>query len=252
MDRSGNRGTASSAVHREPAHGKIVSLFAFVIAVVATPPRLAWPYGVHLAVLLAVVLIAQVPARRLARGALIETPFLLFAVFLPFVATGPRTTILGTVEVSIPGLWAAWGLLAKATLSVLATVVLAHTTTPLDLLGGFRRLRVPAALTDILGFMLRYQAVVADQWRRMGIARVARGFSPTTPAAWPILGHSLGTLFIRSFERGERVHLAMLSRGHTGTVPAAIHPPPGRANWVALSVAPALATVTTVLAWQAA
>ena len=251
MDPSGNQEAAISAVHREPAHGKILSLLAFVLAVVATPPRLVWPYAVHLAVLLAVILLARVPGRRLARGALIETPFLLFAGFIPFVASGPRTTILGGVEVSVPGLWAAWALLAKATLSVLATVVLAHTTTPLDLLGGFRRLRVPAALTDILGFMLRYQAVVADQWRRMGIARLARGFSPTTPAAWPVLGHSLGTLFIRSFERGERVHLAMLARGYTGTVPAAIHPPPGRARWAALAVVPALAAVTTVLAWQA-
>ena len=33
------------------------------------------------------------------------------------------------------------------------------------------------------------------------------------------LARSAGALFIRSFERGERVHLAMLSRGYTGRMP---------------------------------
>lgn len=251
MHRSGPRSDQlATALHREAAHGKILSLIAFVVAVVATPPRTMWPYGVHLLVLLAIVLIARVPAARLARGALIETPFLLFAVSLPFVADGPTVTILGGVEVSELGLWAAGSLLAKATLSVLATLVLAYTTTPLELLGGLRRLRFPAALTEILSFMLRYQAVVGEQWRRMGIARASRGFTPRTPAAWPVLGNSLGVLFIRSFELGERVHLAMLARGYTGVFPAAVQPPPARAHWAALAVAPAVAAAATILAWQ--
>ena len=67
-----------------------------------------------------------------------------------------------------------------------------------------------------MGFMVRYVEVVGDQWRRMGVARASRGFTPTSPRSWRALGASLGTLFISSYERGERVHLAMLSRGHEG------------------------------------
>jgi cobalt/nickel transport system permease protein len=251
VDLAGQRSDGiATAIHREAAHGKILGLIAFVVAVVATPPRAVWPYAVHLLVLLVVVLIARVPAGRLARGALIEIPFLLFAVVLPFVADGPTVTVLGGIEVSEPGLWAAGSLLAKATLSVLATLVLAYTTTPLEFLGGLRRLRFPAALTEILSFMLRYQAVVGEQWRRMSIARASRGFTPRTPAAWPVLGNSLGVLFIRSFELGERVHLAMLARGYTGTFPTAVQPPAARAHWAALAIAPAVAASTTILAWQ--
>ena len=48
---------------------------------------------------------------------------------------------------------------------------------------------------------------------------ISRGFTPRNPKHWPVLARSAGALFIRSYERGERVHLAMLSRGYTGKMP---------------------------------
>jgi cobalt/nickel transport system permease protein len=51
------------------------------------------------------------------------------------------------------------------------------------------------------------------------VARESRGFNPRDVRHWPVLARSAGALFIRSYERGERVHLAMLSRGYTGTLP---------------------------------
>jgi cobalt/nickel transport system permease protein len=53
----------------------------------------------------------------------------------------------------------------------------------------------------------------------MKIGRESRGFSARNPRHWPVLARSAGALFIRSYERGERVHLAMLSRGYTGKMP---------------------------------
>ena len=53
----------------------------------------------------------------------------------------------------------------------------------------------------------------------MRIARESRGFDARDVRHWPVLARSAGALFIRSYERGERVHLAMLSRGYTGTMP---------------------------------
>lgn len=200
-------------LHRLDAHVKVVALLVFVLTVVAVPrDRLAW-HGLHLVVVLAALTAARVPVRTLARGLALEVPFVVFALALPFVATGPTTTVLG-VTVSQAGLAAGASLLAKATLGVLAALTLAATTRPVDLLDGLRRLRLPAQLVDIMGFMVRYAAVVGDQWRRMGAARASRGFTVTSPRSWRALAASLGTLFIASYERGERVHLAMLSRGH--------------------------------------
>jgi cobalt/nickel transport system permease protein len=53
--------------------------------------------------------------------------------------------------------------------------------------------------------------------RRMRIARESRGFSGGSLRSWPVVARSAGALFIRSYERGERVHLAMLARGYEGS-----------------------------------
>jgi len=147
-----------------------------------------------------------------------EVPFVVFALLMPFIATGPRVDVLG-VAVSQPGLAAAWALLVKGTLGVLASLTLAATTEPRDLLAGLERLRVPNLLVQIMGFMVRYLDVVTDEMRRMRVARESRGFSARDVRHWPVIARSAGALFIRSYERGERVHLAMLSRGYTGTLP---------------------------------
>ncbi len=207
-----------SPVHRWQAHHKLLGLLGFVLLVVATPPDWYWAFGVHLAVLLGVVALSTVPPPYLAKRMVVEVPFVVFALVLPFVATGPQTEVLG-LSLSEPGLLAAWGLLAKGTLGVLASLTLAATTAPTDLLVGLERLRVPSLLVQIMAFMVRYVEVVADELRRMRIARESRGFSARNPRHWPVLAASLGALFIRSYERGERVHLAMLSRGYTGRMP---------------------------------
>lgn len=238
-----------SVVHRLPAHLKIVALVGYVLLVVATPRELVWPYAVHLATLSVAVLVSRVPPAYLLRRLVIEVPFVVFAALLPFVATGPRITVLG-LSVSEPGLQGAWALLAKGTLGVLASLLLAATTEPRDVLAGLGRLRVPRQLVEIMGFMVRYLDVVAGEMRRMRIARVSRGFQARSPQQWPVLGRSAGALFIRSYERGERVHLAMLSRGYTGSLPAADHaaPPPGQ--YAVAALLPAAALLTTVLAWS--
>ncbi len=209
---------AHSPLHRAPAHLKVLGLLGFVLVVVATPRDWYPAFGLYLGLLAIGVAVSKVPPGYLVRRMVVEVPFVVFALLLPFVAHGPRTEVLG-VSVSESGLLGAWGLLAKGTLGVLASLLLAATTEPQALLAGLQRLRMPALLVQIMGFMIRYLEVVTDELRRMRIARESRGFVARGPRAWPVLAKTLGALFIRSFERGERVHLAMLSRGYTGRLP---------------------------------
>jgi len=148
----------------------------------------------------------------------VEIPFVVFAVLLPFVSRGPRIDVLG-LSVSESGLVAGGALLAKGTIGVLASLTLAATTEPQDLLVGLERLRLPQQLVAIMAFMVRYLDVVTSEMHRMRVARQSRGFTASNPRHWPVLARSMGALFIRSYERGERVHLAMLSRGYTGRMP---------------------------------
>jgi len=207
-----------SPVHRLAGHLKILTLLGFMIVVVATPGPWYAAFAGYLAVLIVVVGLSRVPPTYLLPRMVVELPFVVFAVLLPFLALGPRTEFLG-LTVSAPGLLAAWTMLAKATLGILAGLTLAATTEPQEMVRGLERLRLPNTMVQIIGFMLRYLEVVGDDLRRQQIALASRGFSARNPRHWPVLARSAGALFIRSYERGERVHLAMLSRGYTGRMP---------------------------------
>ncbi len=208
---------AHSPIHTAPAHVKLLTLVGFMLTVVATPREWYPIFGGYLVVLVVVIVFSEVPPLYIVRRMVVEVPFLVFAVLMPFIATGPRIEVLG-LTVSEPGLLAAWGLLAKGTLGVLASLTLAATTEPRDLLAGLERLHVPNQLVQIAGFMMRYLEVVSGEMRRMRIAREARGFQARSPRHWPVVARSAGALFIRSYERGERVHLAMVARGYTGHI----------------------------------
>jgi cobalt/nickel transport system permease protein len=206
-----------SVVHQAPAHLKILALVGFMLGVVATPREWYPVFGGYLLLLLGVIALSRVPFGYLAKRMVIEVPFLVFAALVPFVATGPQVEVLG-VSVSEPGLVAAWGLAVKGTLGVLASLTLAATTEPSDVLAGLQRLRMPALIVQIMGFMVRYLDVVTADLGRMLVAMRSRGVDPRSPRHWPALARTLGALFVRSYERGERVHLAMLSRGYDGTM----------------------------------
>jgi len=236
-----------SQVHRMPAHLKLLSLLSFVVLVVATPREQYWAFGVFATLLAGVVAVSGVPFGYLARRLVVEVPFVVFAALMPFVAAGPRIDV-GPLRLSEAGLLAAWGLLAKGTLGVLASLVLAATTEPRDLLLGLERLRMPHQLVQIMGFMMRYLEVVTDELKRMRIAREARGFAATSVRAWPALASTAGALFIRSYERGERIHLAMLSRGYNGRLPVTHHATATRAQWAQAGILPALALATAAVA----
>jgi cobalt/nickel transport system permease protein len=207
-----------SRIHHASAHRKLVALVTFMLLAVATPISW-WPLFVAYAVALgAVVVASEVPPLYLGKRMVVEVPFVLFALLVPFVGHGPQVEVLG-LTVSEPGLVAAAGLLAKGTLGVLASLTLAATTEPDDILRGLQRLRMPDQIVQIMGLMIRYLDVVTGEMGRMLTAMRSRGCDPRSPRHWPALAKALGALFIRSYERGERIHLAMLSRGYTGTLP---------------------------------
>lgn len=238
----------TSVVHRLPPHTKLVAVLAFVLVVVATPRTAFWAFGVYAALLVAVAAVARVPASVVARRMVVEVPFVLFAVLLPFIAHGPRVDVLG-VGLSESGLLSAWNILAKGTLGVVASILLAATTPARELLLGVERLHMPPLMVQIMSFMFRYADVVGGEMARMRVARESRAFQGRDLRHLKVVAQSAGALFIRSYERGERVHLAMLSRGYTGTMPDVHDLRAGRAQWTTAALLPALALVVAVTAW---
>lgn len=173
----------SSPVHALPPHCKLAATFGFVVVVVSTPREAVWAFGLYALLLAGVAAVARIPAGFLLRRLLIEIPFVAFAVLMPFVAEGERVEVLG-MSLSVSGLWGAWNVLAKGTLGVAASVLLASTTELRALLLGLQRLKLPPLLVQIASFMIRYGDVIGDELRRMSIARRSRGFEASGIRHW--------------------------------------------------------------------
>jgi cobalt/nickel transport system permease protein len=239
----------ATPVHRLPPQCKLVAVLAFVLVVVATPRDQFWAFGLYAVALAAVAAVARVPARVVVRRMLVEVPFVAFALLLPFVAAGERTDVFG-LSVSQQGLMGAWNVLAKGSLGVVASILLAATTEPRTLLLGIERLHMPPLIVQIMSFMFRYAEVITGEMHRMRIARESRAFQARDLRQLRVVAQSAGALFIRSYERGERVHLAMLSRGYAGSMPVIVDVRAGAGQWARAAVLPFVALAISLTAWS--
>lgn len=165
---------------------------------------------------------------------------------MPFFGKGERFEIAG-IQLYREGLLAGTSIVAKGSLGVLAAVILSTTTTAREILRGLERLKLPTVMVQIASFMLRYVNVISDEMERMKIARESRGFIATGIKHWKVIATSAAALFIRSYERGERVHLAMLSRGFDGNLPSLGNPVVTTRQWLTALSLPGIALSTSLL-----
>jgi cobalt/nickel transport system permease protein len=197
-------------LHRLDARAKLVATLAFVVLVVATPVGWWRPLAAEALALAFVVGLSGVPPRELL------VRWLGFLVLVGFLAlmvapAHPRRPELGVAVVLLT-------ILAKNSLAFLATLVLVNVTPFRKLLVAMRRLGMPPVLVATLQFMYRYLHVLADELDRMVKARRSRTFRRSGRLDWGLLTSLIGVLFLRAFERGERVHAAMVARGWDGTI----------------------------------
>jgi len=212
--------TAPSCLHRLDPRAKILGFIGFTVVVVITPARPAWPFILYAAILVFLAALARLPLKHVLKRTLIVLPFIVaVAIFLPFFhQTGGGGYNLGGVRVTGEGLLVLWNVGAKAVLGVLSMIVLSSTTTFPEMVSGFERLKTPTVFVLIVSFMYRYSFVFVEELQRMRRAMTARNYRARWLWNVPTLGYVLSALFLRSYSRGERVYVAMLSRGYEGTV----------------------------------
>ncbi|MEX1125554.1 MAG: cobalt ECF transporter T component CbiQ [Acidimicrobiia bacterium] len=209
---------ANSPLHRLSPQVKTAAAMVMLVAIISTPREAFWAFAIYAVALGALAVIARIPIRFLLSRMMVLAPFALLALLFPLFGTDPRVEVFG-VSLSEQGLRDMWNLLAKASLGLVTAILLGATTEIADLLRGFDSLRVPRLVTAILGFMVRYIDVVVGDLNRMRLALAARGHQGSSIAHWGPYGRAMGTMFIRTYERGERVYLAMESRGYAGEMP---------------------------------
>ncbi|HVO68444.1 MAG TPA: cobalt ECF transporter T component CbiQ [Aggregatilineaceae bacterium] len=221
-----------SLLHQLDPRVKVVMILVLITGIVLTPER-AWPaYPLLWALIGALAAVGRLGVRRVARMGGLALPFTLAAATLLFTLPGrPVVTVLG-LTISDAGLARFLSIVLKSWLAVQSALILSMTTSFTDLLWAFSSLRVPRVLVAIISFMYRYLFTLQDEAQRLMRARAARSGTVTGRKSggglvWRarVAGHMVGSLFLRSYERSERVYAAMLARGYTGQM-RMISPPP--------------------------
>lgn len=211
----------ASPVHRLDARTKILGSLALILVCVSTPPQAWGAFAGYLALVGVILAASRVPAVYLLKRSLVVLPFVaLVAVFIPFqkarVEGGGYDLGLAGLHVSRTGLLIFWNVLIKSWIGMLATLLLTTTTPFPQLLQGLEQLGAPKLLTMLVGFTYRYIFVLTEEALRMKRALEARGYRGTLIWHARTIGQMIGTLFLRSYERGERVYQAMIARGFEG------------------------------------
>ncbi len=235
-----------SILHRADARAKVPAAFLYILAITSTREG---DWGVLSLLLLPVV--AGAFASRLGpwfllRRTLLALPFVLVA--LPLAFTRPGATVFTMPFVgwtaSEEGLIAVATILARSWIAVAIAALLVSTTTVVDLLRALRTFRVPRLLVATTFFAYRYFFVIGDEAVRMLRARDSRsaavpGREAGGTVRWRarVAGYMVGSLFVRSLERSERVYAAMQARGYAGEPLFLDHPAfPKREGVVAVLV----------------
>ena len=245
-----------STLHKVDPRIKLVLAIAFILAVALTPTG-AWAgYVLLFAIILAVAVVSEMGALFAVKRAFVVLPFVLSA--LPIILTSEGapwfsfTVGRWDLTVSGQGVTRFASILLKSWISVQAGILLAATTQFPQLLTAMRAIRIPRLLVGIFGLMWRYMFLLADEAMRLMRAREARSGSLSGRAAGSIAwrarvtGSMAGSLFLRGYERSERVYNAMLARGYDGEIRTLPIAPLTTRQWAGLLIG--LALLASILA----
>lgn len=239
-----------SAVTRRPPVVRLLATTLVAIAAAALPLG-AWA---QLAVLAAVVAALAALARiRIGDFAARLAPPLAFVVLvsvaLLFLAPGDAVLRLGPLTLTDAGLLRFGSAVGRGAVALGAAVVLVSTTRFTDLLEALRVLRLPRVVTTSLGLAYRFLYLLTDEVNRLRRAARSRNAGEGSVARRRLLMGVTAAALLRSFERSERVHQAMLARGFTGSIPTLRPPARGGRPALELGSLAVLVTVVVASAW---
>ncbi len=227
----------TSPVHALDPRFKILSVLALIVAVVAGPPLRVVEFAAVGLLLATVTLLARIPLGwMLKRSALVLPVALGIALFAP-LGHVTQWSADGVAQAYREYGWLVWAIASKAWVSTYLVLLVSATTPTPRLFKALKAMRVPSVFLTMLTFLHRYADVLRDQLRSMRRALASRGFNVTGWQRIRLYGNLSGNLFIRAYERGERIHASMLARGYDGTLPTAEVLTARPADWLALATA---------------
>lgn len=196
-----------SFIHRIDPRAKIIAFFIFILFIVLTNPTAYLSFLLYSLLILILLFISRIPISFIFKKSLVVIPFvLLISIFIPFIKGRDGLTLF-------------CGIAMKSYLSILSMILLTSSTKFTNFLKGLEGLKIPKIFIMIISFMYRYLFLMVDEVQRMQRAKESRTFGKISRRRTiKTLSNIVGVLFVRSYERAERVYLAMCSRGFEGEV----------------------------------
>jgi len=163
------------------------------------------------------VVVGQIPPGVILKRTAVVSPFaVLVGIFNPLIDTRPMTEIAG---IAISGGWISFtSILLRFALTVSAALALVATTSFPRICQGLDALKVPRVFVVQMLFLYRYLFVLIEEALRLRRARDLRRFGRRRGLRPRVAASLLSVLFLRTYERAERVYLAMCARGFDGHV----------------------------------
>jgi len=216
-----------SFLHRLDPRVKVVVTVAFILSNALLPDGAWMAFGLSWLFLLIANYLSNLGIGFTFRRSLVALPFALIAVTILFSLPGKPLTsfhfLFWDLTITDVGLLRFVSILIRSWLSVQMAILLVAVARFPDLIHALEHLRIPGILTTIIAFLYRYLFVLADEVFRLIRARESRSAaSPNQRSgggmAWRarVAGNMAGQLFLRSYERSDRVYNAMLARGYAG------------------------------------
>jgi cobalt/nickel transport system permease protein len=214
LDVDGNRQTPW---HTLTPQTRILCVLVLVVAIALTPNGSWSTWGIYGIGICFALLVSQITYSVLLKRLAVESAFIgVVLIGTLFHGGGEVLWQWNGLSITTAGLTTLGSVSLKALLSLLLLNILTLTTSVPVLLHGLTMLRIPPLLVAILASMYRYIAVLVEEFSAMRRAALSRNLMNGRRWQRLVIGNMIGSLFIRTFERGERVHQAMLSRGYEG------------------------------------
>jgi cobalt/nickel transport system permease protein len=241
--------TGVTAMGRLDPRAKVLMISGFSVAV-ALFQRL-FPVIPAFFVALLLLWLSRMPARVAFRRLLVVNGFIFILwVFLPFTVEGKALFRVGPLVATREGLVYSALITAKGNAILVSVMALVASTSVFDVGRALRRLYVPEKIALLILFTYRYLDVIQLEYQRILRAIRVRGFNPGTNLhTYRTYAYVLGMLFIRSYDRGERIRAAMVCRGFSGKfydLSALVFKP---ADWLAMSFMLMAIVGTACLHW---
>lgn len=189
----------ASPIHKLDTRLKIALTFLIILSLVVTPASKPLVFGLFGLLAAIAWFLSGLPLKHLINRLALIIPF----IVIMGLGMGLKSKSLFIYT------------LIRSGLALIFLILLTSTTPFPKLLEGLRWYKLPKVLHSLLSFIYRFIYIIIDEFQRLNRGRKSREFGKKLSLAWRSRGQMLGTFFIRSLERSERVYQAMLARGYS-------------------------------------